>query len=290
MLQMGHCAPSIMQTLLEINCIYNTELVIYAGALAGGIAGPDMECGGITAPLMFMSYKNHGLILLEDKLNLIAKAQKYTEEFKHNNGSCNCSEISNKGMLACMKVICNVHKPLSKALSAPTELDKEAKSSYSLLLKAFDDSNFHCSQSVLRYLKNDIKITNELFDSAWVFIGGTGFLNQTCGALTAGVMAISAARAKVENSYSKVAKMIWLLMHDDKRAMNNDINDFNQSIRMSDELGCWFRDEFGSTSCYDICGFNFSKVSDSNSYLSNNSIEYCKLISKKVAQKVIIMI
>ena len=53
--RMGHCAPSIMQTLLDINNIKNTNLVLYAGAMAGGIAGPDMECGSLTAGVLVLS-------------------------------------------------------------------------------------------------------------------------------------------------------------------------------------------------------------------------------------------
>ncbi|MFH1321285.1 MAG: twin-arginine translocation signal domain-containing protein, partial [Bacteroidota bacterium] len=34
--RMGHCAPSIMQTLLDLNDVQNTNMVLYGGAMAGG--------------------------------------------------------------------------------------------------------------------------------------------------------------------------------------------------------------------------------------------------------------
>lgn len=59
-LRMGHCAPTVMKTLLDINGIQDSSLVTYSGALAGGIAGSGMECGVLTAPLMYMGFRNYG--------------------------------------------------------------------------------------------------------------------------------------------------------------------------------------------------------------------------------------
>jgi hypothetical protein len=81
MLRIGHYAPSIMQTLLEIYDIDNKNLVRYAGGLAGGIAGMSMECGGITAPLMFLSLQND-YTAPNTALDLIKKAQLYLKELR----------------------------------------------------------------------------------------------------------------------------------------------------------------------------------------------------------------
>lgn len=288
--RMGHCAPSIMQTLLDINDIQNTNMVLYAGAMAGGIAGSDMECGALTAPLMFIGFRNNNLTAISEKLDVISKAQSYVNEFTAFNGSSICGKIRQGGMPACMKTIRNFNKPFSKAVKSPAPLSDEVKESYSLLLKTFDDNKFHCAHNVLNNLNNNFIITKELRDSSWVFIGGIALLNRTCGALAAGVMALSSATAKIEDSYLRVARMNRLLRHENNEAMSEEINNFNRAINCSEELGSWFRNEFGSTTCYDIWRLNFSDKKDVESYISGNCTHRCAYIAKKVSQKVNMMI
>jgi C_GCAxxG_C_C family probable redox protein len=91
--RMGHCAPSIMQTLLDINDVQNPNMVIYAGAMAGGIAGSSMECGALTAPLMFIGFQNNNLASISGKIDVICKAQSYVNKFTAFNGSTICSRI-----------------------------------------------------------------------------------------------------------------------------------------------------------------------------------------------------
>jgi C_GCAxxG_C_C family probable redox protein len=287
MLKMGHCAPSVMQTLLEMHAIQDTNMVLYAGAMAGGIAGSGSECGALTAPLMFNSFQHGGLSSVEEKLDLINRSQQYVREFSAHNGSCICSKIRDGGMLSCMKAICTFHKPFSKAVSGPCLLSDEEKESYSLLLKAFDERGFHCAHRVLHNLNNHFAITRELLDASWIFIGGLALLNLTCGALTAGVLALSSATAEMEDSYSRTAKMYWLMMHDKvNEAMSEERNHFNRAILLSDELGTWFRNEFGSTTCAEIYGLHFSSVKDVESYISGPCLDHCALIAKRVAEKV----
>jgi len=271
-LKMGHCAPGIMQTLLDINDIQNTNMVLYAGGMAGGIAGSAMECGALTAPLMFIGFQNDNLTSIPEKLDVIGKAQSYVNEFVAFSGSSFCGKIRQDGMQECRKVMSNFNKPFSKALSKPARLSDEAKESYSLLLKEFDDNKFHCAHNVFSNLNSNFLITKELLDSSWIFIGGITLLNRTCGALAGGVLALSSATSKIENSYSRVARMNRLLRHEDNEAMNEEINNFNRAINYSEELGTWFRNEFGSTSCHDIWGYNFSEKKEGEKNISGQCI------------------
>ena len=288
--RMGHCAPGIMQTLLDINDIQNTNMVLYAAGMAGGIAGPDMECGALTAPLMFIGFRNNNLTAISEKLDVISKAQSYVNEFTTFNGSSICSKIRQEGMPACMKTIRNFNKHFSKAAKSPAPLSDNVKESYLLLLKTFDDNKFHCAHNVLNSLSNKFIITKELRDSSWVFIGGIALLNRTCGALTAGVLALSSATAKIEKSYLRVAKMNRLLRNQNNEAMNERINNFNLAINNSEELGSWFRREFGSVTCREIWQFDFSDKKDVESYISGKCTLQCAYITKKVAEKVNMMI
>jgi len=287
---MGHCAPSVMQTLLEINGIDNTEMVLYTGAMAGGIAGPDTECGCLTAPLMFAGFQKNGFNSIAEELNLLYKSQLYVNEFIACNNSGICSKIRQGGMSSCTKAVCTFHKPFSKAMSSTGCLSGEATESYTGLLKAFEDHKFHCAHNVLHNLSSKFSITKELFGSSWIFIGGIAMLNRTCGALAAGVTALSAKTAKMEDSYSRVSKMNRLLRSKSNEAMNEDINNFNRSILLSEELGSWFRKEFGSTSCRDIWGYDFSKTKDSEEFISGRCMDHCAKMAYKVAQQVNTMI
>jgi len=288
--RMGHCAPSIMQTLLGINNIKDTNLVLYAGAMSGGIAGSEMECGALTAPLMFIGFRDNNLNTISEKLDVITKAQSYVNEFTSFNGTTICGTIRQGGMPACMKTIRNFNKPFSKAAKSPAPLSDEVKESYSLLLKTFDDNKFHCAHNVLNNLNGNFTITQEIIDASWVFIGGISLLNRTCDALTAGVLALSSATARIENSYSRVARMNRLLRHESNEAMDEEINNFNLAINYSEELGRWFRNEFGSTSCYDIWKLNFSNRNDVETYISGKCNLQCAFIANKVAKKVNLMV
>jgi hypothetical protein len=285
-LRMGHCAPTVMKTLLDINGVQNTSLVTYSGGLAGGIAGPGMECGVLTAPLMYMGFRNGNLSRLPEQLKIISIAQSYINEFNRLNGSSVCINIRNGGMESCRKAVCGFYKPFIEANLNQIPLALEKRDSYSMLFKAFDERKFHCSHNVFYNLSGNYLDSKELFDSSWPFIGGMAMLNRTCGALTAGVIAISSATSVIENSYSRVARMNRLFREENNEAMNNEINNFNKAINYSRELGLWFRNEFGSTTCYDICGLNFSRIKDAQQYISGNCIGRCERIAEKVAEKV----
>ncbi len=84
--------------------------------------------------------------------------------------------------------------------------------------------------------------------------------------------------------------MIWLMMNEEEEAMGEDINDFNRSINLCSELGDWFQIEFGTTSCRELCGCDFSNEAGVERYLTNGGINRCKKITEIVAQKVKTMI
>lgn len=286
-LHMGHCAPSVMQTLTELNDINNSSLVLYAGALAGGIAGTDMECGALTAPLMFMSSQMTNSVPIEEKLGMIHKSQVYYNEFTRYNNTSICRIIQGNGISSCLKAVCGIHQLYSTAISGSGEMPEEKKGSFSLVLSEFERNEFHCAQSVLKSIGGKLTLTKELLNASWIFVGGIAMMNRTCGALAGGVMALSAATAKMENDYSRVARMNWLLMHNrTEEAMNEEMNNFNRSIRLSEELGSWFRSEFGSTNCYGIWGYNFSSTKDSEGYVTGNCLKHCKDIANCVAMKI----
>ena len=287
-LRMGHCAPTVMQTLLGINGIQNLDMVKHAAGLAGGIAGTEMECGVLTAPLIYMGYSNSSLNGINEKLKIISQAQSYLKEFNTFYGTTICSNIQQRE--SCKHVILNFYKPYSQAIKSPVPLSDEAEEAYTLLLETFDEKKFHCACNVLENLSSSFNVTQELYDSSWLFIGGIALLNRTCGALAAGAIALSSATAGIENSYSRVARLHRLLKNNDNTAMDEEMNNFNRSINLCDELGSWFRNTYGSTTCHQLCRLNFANINDVKSFISGSCMGYCRNLASAVAKKVSDMI
>jgi hypothetical protein len=67
LLRMGHCAPAVMQTMLDINHSQQENLVKLMAAMPGGIGNTGFECGGITSPLVILGLR-HGLREMHDGL------------------------------------------------------------------------------------------------------------------------------------------------------------------------------------------------------------------------------
>src|SRR5512136_2149886 len=67
LLRMGHCAPAVMQTVLDINHAGKPGLVKLMAGMPGGIGSTGFECGGITSPLVILGLR-HGLREMQDGL------------------------------------------------------------------------------------------------------------------------------------------------------------------------------------------------------------------------------
>jgi hypothetical protein len=58
LLRMGHCAPTVMQTLLDASDTEAEWLVKLTAGLPGGIGNTGAECGGVTAPLVLIGLRH----------------------------------------------------------------------------------------------------------------------------------------------------------------------------------------------------------------------------------------
>src|SRR5512142_1716814 len=59
-MRMGHCAPTVMQTILDISSTEKEWLVRLSAGMPGGIGNTGFECGGVTSPLVLLGLR-HGL-------------------------------------------------------------------------------------------------------------------------------------------------------------------------------------------------------------------------------------
>lgn len=67
--------------------------------------------------------------------------------------------------------------------------------------------------------------------------------------------------------------------------MQDDANKFNRAINVGNELALWFKEEFSSTNCRDICKADFFTREGVDAYLVSHGIERCRAIANEVALK-----
>jgi hypothetical protein len=105
-------------------------------------------------------------------------------------------------------------------------------------------------------------------------MGGTLFTGMTCSALTAGVMALGLALGEIENSHTRVARMI-ATMAVGGDAMVDGVNAFNRVMNLGHELSEWFDAEFGSTQCRALTRCDFASTTDVVDYIDRDRTADC---------------
>src|SRR5512145_1235063 len=93
LLRMGHCAPTVMQTLLDASDTEAEWLVKLTAGLPGGIGNTGAECGGVTAPLILIGLR-HARDAVRDGLpSTIDKGHDLLQRFASCHGTTLCREI-----------------------------------------------------------------------------------------------------------------------------------------------------------------------------------------------------
>jgi len=289
LIHMGHCAPTVMQTILDITSSDKEWLVQLSAGMPGGIGNTGHECGGVTSPLVLLGTQ-FGLQQVDGEL---------PEIFGRGHALCQ-NFISCHHTLKCKEIRGNDHFPrhcIPPVLRSPGmfmeaqngyhggSIPSDVKESYTRLYSHLKDNNFHCAHAVLIHLGYHPENDRELFDATSAFIGGTLFMGRTCSAFTAGVMAIGLKEGEIENNILRVIRLL-AIMSLDGNAFDEKLNKFNRSMNRGYKLSKWFTKEFGSTQCQAITGCNFSELVGVNKYISGGCLTRCKHIAGKVAEKV----
>jgi predicted acylesterase/phospholipase RssA len=116
-------------------------------------------------------------------------------------------------------------------------------------------------------------------------MGGTLFLGRTCGAFTAGVMAMGLRAGEIEHRRRKVVRMLGIMTVGGD-AFGDDLNAFNRSMNRGYALSKWFRGEFGSTQCQAITGCDLSDPAGVSGYIEGDQVTRCRAIAGAVAERV----
>lgn len=286
LLKMGHCAPSVMRTLQDLEDIKEDRLVRMTAGLPGGIGNTGFECGGVTSPLIYLGLK-HGLSANDDGLpTVIHEGRDYCRRFVKCNNSLLCKEIlgDRRVPLPCIKVARHAPELYIQTSSKDNAevISEENREALHLLYSHFVSNSFHCAHAVLNHLKNTVPVTQEILDATSAFIGGTAFQGLTCSAFTTGLMAVGLKLGEIEDSFPRVVRMLATMVAGGN-ALADNMNKFNRLLNLGYRMSKWFKNEFGSTLCSEITQCDFSSSGGVHRYIENGTLNTCKIIAEKVA-------
>ena len=121
LLRMGHCAPTVMKTLLDASGSTERWPVMLTAGLPGGIGNTGGECGGLTAPLVLLGLE-HGRDETEDGLPVVVEAgHDLLARFADTQGTTQCREIrgTSRVPLRCIGVVREAPVTCAACVGAP---------------------------------------------------------------------------------------------------------------------------------------------------------------------------
>jgi C_GCAxxG_C_C family probable redox protein len=287
---MGHCAPSVMQTVVDASAGEAEWLVKLTAGLPGGIGNTRGECGGLTAPLVVIGLR-HGRDGTADGLPVaVEKGCDLLQRFEAAHGTSQCRAILGDARLPlkCVGVVRQAPSMCAQCLAARSgeaALPPPTREAYRALYAHWQERGFHCADAVFDQLGGTTAPPAELRDATTAFMGGTLFTGMTCSALTAGVMALGLALAKIENSRARVLRMIGT-MAVGGNAFADELNAFNPVMNLGHSLARWFKREFGSTQCRELTGCDFASTAQVREYIASDGTTRCTDIAQRVAARV----
>jgi hypothetical protein len=293
LLRMGHCAPTAMQTILDVSSTDKEWLVRLSAGMPGGIGSTGHECGAVTSPLAVMGTQD-GLREVDRGLPVIFdRGHALCRDFAACHQTLQCREIRTKDGFPrqCISPVLHSAEHWRGALDGDpsSAIPEVTRAGYSRLYSHFVENEFHCAQAVLTQLGYSPAADREIFEAVSAFIGGTLFMGRTCSAFTAGVMAIGLRDGEIENSRLRVTRML-AIMTVGGDAFDDRLNKFNKSMNRGYRLSKWFAAEFGSTQCQKITGCDFSDTAGVSRYIDSEQITKCRAIGCRVAEQVELML
>ncbi|MCP4659102.1 MAG: C_GCAxxG_C_C family protein [bacterium] len=288
--RMGHCAPVVMQTLMEVEGRADERMVKLVSAMGWGIAGLCSECGAATSPVLMLGLR-YGDGLGDDAIpDVIRLGRRYLESFEKRNGSTCCRRIlvDDTNPLPCLKAICGapgIFYDVAHTDEAGAAADAGTLAAHRTLLDAFRDSGFHCAHGVLDALQDVVEVDDAVRRATRGILGGIVLRGQTCGALVGGVLAIGRAVGEIETSTLRCMKMLGMIIFGID-ATGEDVNRFNRAVATGGRLVRWFREEFGTSECRELTATDFSDPAAVDRFVAEQGLNRCRTMALAVSRKV----
>lgn len=250
-----------------------------------GVGGKG-ECGAICAPLMVFGLRHAGERTKAGLPLPVLVGGEYIRRFRQVHGGVTCPEISPKGMGACLRAMCLspalCEEVSAKGKSLESSLEPQTSAAYLSLLAGFEREGFHCAHRVLDEMSDVVAPTEKSRRASSAFVGGMALSGGACGALAAGIMAISSKVSGIENSYLRTATMALMMMLGLKAAMSDGVNACNKAVRMAGSLSRWFEGKYGTTRCSALIGADLGSP-DAVAAFCASGIESCVERTRAVA-------
>lgn len=293
LIRKGHCAPTVMQSILDIDSREKEWLVRLSAGMPGGIGNTGHECGGVTSSLVHLGIQ-FGLRTAEGSLPVIFdRGHSLCQNFISCHHTLDCKLIRGKDHFPrhCIPPVLRSPGLFMEAQNGyhGSPIPADVRAGYCRLYTHMTENNFHCAKAVFLHLGYNTEQDLELFDAVSAFMGGTLFMGKTCSAFTAGVMAIGLRVGEIEDSPLRVVRLL-ATMTMDGNAFDERLNKFNHSMNLGYKLSKWFTKEFGSTQCQEITRCDFSSPKGVSDYIDSGCITRCKHITERVADRVQVMI
>ena len=292
-LRMGHCAPSIMQAMLDVSGTDAQWLVKLMAGLPGGIGNTRGECGGVTAPLVLLGLRYGQEKPVQGVPVVVYKGHDLLRRFVACQGTTACREILGNARIPvrCIGVVRQAPVLCAESIGADctAAISAVQQEAYRRLYAHWLEQKFHCAHAVFHHLEHTIPVSEALLNGSSGFMGGTLLTGMTCSALTAGVMVLGLMLGEIENSHLRVLRMIGTMaVRGD--AFNDDLNVFNRTMNLGNRLSQWFTAEFGSTQCGAITQCDFSTAEGVQRYIDDGGTARCGAMAQSVALRVRSMI
>jgi hypothetical protein len=289
LLRMGHCAPTVMKTLLDAHGVTAPWLIKLVAGFPGGIGNSGNECGGMTAPLVFLGLRHAGARSADGTPVAVSRGRALVLDFEACHGTTSCRDILGRARLPlrCAGVVALApERCVEMDGSDCTErVPAEWRAAAALLSGHLTARGFHCAHAVLRQVRRPEPVEPALFAATSAFVGGTACCGMTCSALAAGVMLLGLAFGELEDSRRRVLKMIGTMaVRGD--AFADDLNGFNRAMNRGHELATWFAAEHGSTRCSTLTGCDLSTLAGVRRFVEADGVDRCQDVARSVAARV----
>ena len=177
LLRMGHCAPSIMQAMLDVFEIDAQWLVKLMAGMPGGIGNTGGECGGVTAPLVVLGLRHGQEPMVRGLPVVVYKGHHHLRRFAECQGTTACRGILGNARLPlrCVGVIMQAPILCAESCSADctSAISAPQQEAFRRLYDYWCENEFHCAHAVFHHLQDAIPVSEGLLNGSSGFMGGT---------------------------------------------------------------------------------------------------------------------